>query len=518
MAKLPEGFEVVKKKSLPAGFEVVPPRATATDKALGVAETALTAASSAVAEPVAGLAGIAGAVLPGKEGQGAEWVEGTREALTYQPKTRTGQEYTQAVGEALQPVGEVIEGTEKALGDAVFNVTGSPVLAAGASAIPSAALEYLGVKTKGLKADMPDAPKGGITAIAPTIQQIENRARDIYTELDNLGVRVKPSVYDSFVNRISEKVAKQGIDADLHPKSTAVMRRLREEMGSEKRLTDLETLRRVAKAAADSIDPAESRMGTIIINELDNGLDSLSETIGGQYKGARQLWSRAKKSSQISDMIEMASNAASGFENGLRVEARKILGNKKKSRGFTADELAALKQVAQGTTAGNIAKFLGKFGISENQATSMLGASIGAGGGAAIGSAFGGAAGAGIGALTLPLIGQIAKRTASNITQGNAKYADALVRAGGNGREIIKAYLRNTPKSQRNSGDLTALLLDPNVTPESLVNAPFGDKLVKDAIYYAQQVRNQAVNSASAGIMAAPAIEAENDKRNNNQQ
>ena len=415
----------------------------------------------------------------------------------------------------MQPVGEVIEGAEKALGDATFDATGEAWLAAGASAIPAAVLEFLGVKTKGLKPDMPNTPTTkNLKAATPTIQQIKSRASDIYAELDNMGVRVKPETYDSFASSITDRLKKEGIDSDLHPKSSAVLRRLQSEMGASKSLSNLDTLRKVAQDAAASIEPSDRRLGNIIISEFDKGMDALGDTVGGQYKNARQLWSRARKSEQIASMIERASSAASGFENGLRVEARKILGSDKKRRGYTKDEIGALRKIAQGTTMGNIAKFLGKFGISENQATSMLGASMGAGGGAAIGSAFGGVAGAGVGAITLPLIGQIAKKTASRITQGNARFADELVRAGGNGREVIKAYIKNTPKAERNVGDLTALLLDPSVTPESLAKLPFGDKLVKDAIYMAQNTRNQAINATSAAIMSAPAIQGESEDDN----
>jgi len=56
----------------------------------------------------------------------------------------------------------------------------------------------------------------------------------------------------------------------------------------------------------------------------------------------------------------------------------------------------------------------------------MLGASIGIGGGGAIGSAFG-PGGAAVGALTVPALGQIAKKTAQRITLNNTKYADDLV-------------------------------------------------------------------------------------------
>ena len=76
----------------------LPPTPTASDKIIGAAETGLSAITGAAAEPAAGLAGIAGAVLPGEEGQGADWVEGVRDALTYQPKQSQVKRYHNLLG------------------------------------------------------------------------------------------------------------------------------------------------------------------------------------------------------------------------------------------------------------------------------------------------------------------------------------------------------------------------------------------------------------------------------------
>lgn len=118
------------------------------DQALGVAETAGTVLSGIAAEPIAGIAGIAQSINPfADEGAGAEAVEATREALTYQPRTDTGIEYLKNVGETLQPVGEAIEGAEKYLGDKAYDITGSPAAAAAATAIPTALGELVGAGT-----------------------------------------------------------------------------------------------------------------------------------------------------------------------------------------------------------------------------------------------------------------------------------------------------------------------------------------------------------------------------------
>ncbi len=116
------------------------------EKAAGSLEAGLTIGSSIVAEPVAGIAGIAQSINPfADEGAGARAVESTREALTYRPKTETGQEYIGAVGEALEPVAEGLEYVERGLGESVLDATGSEELAAIAHTLPTAVLEALGV-------------------------------------------------------------------------------------------------------------------------------------------------------------------------------------------------------------------------------------------------------------------------------------------------------------------------------------------------------------------------------------
>ena len=68
--------------------------------AASVAETALSMGSSMALEPVAGLAGLLGSVLPGEAGQGADFVQAVRDQA-YQPRNV---ETSQALGGALAPV------------------------------------------------------------------------------------------------------------------------------------------------------------------------------------------------------------------------------------------------------------------------------------------------------------------------------------------------------------------------------------------------------------------------------
>lgn len=143
-----------------------------------VIEPLATIGSSIIAEPLAGVAGIAQSINPfAEEGAGARAVEATREALTFQPRTEKGHAGLQAVGEFVKPLGDVIQGAEQALGGAGFEIAG-PVGGAIGETIPTAIGEALGVfggralkrlsKTKTKKAQdaikaLDDAERGIIT-------------------------------------------------------------------------------------------------------------------------------------------------------------------------------------------------------------------------------------------------------------------------------------------------------------------------------------------------------------------
>lgn len=92
-----------------------------------VADTAGTMASGILAAPIAGVAGIAGGLLPGPQGQSADWVRNTQDALTLKPLTQGGATLTDIV---TKPFQWLAKGADVA-GSKVAEKTGSP--AAGAA-------------------------------------------------------------------------------------------------------------------------------------------------------------------------------------------------------------------------------------------------------------------------------------------------------------------------------------------------------------------------------------------------
>lgn len=141
----------------------------------GVAEAALTLGSGMIAEPLAGLAGLASAPFVGAE-RASEIIGGAREAMTYQPRTEAGQRAVMGVAESapVQAIGKGLQTAEQTLGDIGFEVAG-PVGGAIGASLPTAALEALGLKGVG---KIRGAKK--VTGITDEIAQ----------KLDDAGVKV----------------------------------------------------------------------------------------------------------------------------------------------------------------------------------------------------------------------------------------------------------------------------------------------------------------------------------------
>lgn len=477
-------------------------------------EPAATVASSVVAEPIAGIAGIAQAVNPlADPGAGARAVEATREALTFQPRSEAGRAGLSALGETLAPVGKAFESAEDFLGTGVLEITGSPALAAAAATIPTAALEAVGgaaafkraakIKARpGVLAATEKQAKKALVEAAPDIDVIKDTSRAIYKEIDDIGVTLKPKAFEEFISRVVQKAKKERVNKNLTPKAFGAVEEISKELTETagKSITDLDDLRRIAQDAASSIDPADARIGMVMLDEIDGFLDSVGKdafvganaadaaNIGKKYRAARKLWGRARRSELIEEALGKAEIQASGFENGIRTQLRQIVNNKKRSRFFSEQELGAMRDVIKGTNEQNIFKLVGRLGFSEGQATNVLGSIAG---GAVISPA-------------APIVGQFARKLAQKATAKELRVTEAIVKAGDNALEIAKAYIQSTPKAKRSSQALSDLFLNRGADVDDLLTS--SNKAIKEAAELAKGRRAFISGAAAAGSLS-PQIE-----------
>ena len=495
------------------GFDIstAKPETTVGEDILGGVEVLGSVISGSIAEPISGLAGLISTAFGGVDG-GVDTIKLIKDAITFEPRSEAGRAQLKAVGETLKPLGDALSATESFLGNSVLDATGSPELAAIAHSLPTAALELFGVKgLRGskLKGERLSGNIGeAIQQASPAFNDIKIAKNAAYKELDNLGVKIKAETFDKFADNLAKKLNKEAIDQTVTPKSFAALQRIINQKGTPKTLSEMDTIRKAAKAAANDIDKSDARLGNIIISEIDNGLDNLSTEIGGKFKNARSLAQKGFKSQEMQDLIENASLQASGFENGLRIGARQLLKNKKRIKGFTADERAALRGLVEGDLASNTAKKLSRLGFGNGAATNHLGASSSIGIGGILGSVFGGPMGTAIGVITPPIIGKLAANSVEKLTLNKLKFADDLIRSGKNAKAVVRTYLKHTPISKRNVDDLTALLLNNDLNLSDIKSLPKSAegtaKLIADAKFFAEDIRRRANQVASAGLMVAP--------------
>lgn len=127
---------------------------------------------------------------------------------------------------------------------------------------------------------------------------------------------------------------------------------------------ELELLRRELKTNAGSLNGSVRRAAMEMTDKLDEFVGGLKG--GPELEAARDFWSRGSKGEMITNMVQKAADSAnnytaSGLENSIRAQFRNFVRNDNKMRMLSPDQQAAMRQVAQGTTGGNLMRFLGRF-------------------------------------------------------------------------------------------------------------------------------------------------------------
>jgi phenylalanyl-tRNA synthetase alpha subunit len=177
---LPEGFVLESElPPLPEGFVLETGsdingsenKESIVDKLKGAGEVVGTMATAIPATIASGYAGLRALANQDVDSAGKA-VSSTQEALTYQPKTETGQRYLKNIGQTMDDLGisGAMDAKGKKLGDTVMEATGSPAAAAVSSVIPHAASEIIGLKTQGLTKSLAKDLKPGIGAVSRKIK------------------------------------------------------------------------------------------------------------------------------------------------------------------------------------------------------------------------------------------------------------------------------------------------------------------------------------------------------------
>jgi len=334
--------------------------------------------------------------------------------------------------------------------------------------------------------DIEKSADKALKASAPSSEQLKTAATTVYKQIEELGVQVKPEVFSKFASDVSETLRKQAFDAGLHPSVAKAIQKISEVDGPLPTI-EIGVLRDFAQNAVKSTTPAEARLGRILKNELDDLLTNLKpgQVVGGDVQGlgqlyqkAGELWKRSVKSEQIADLFDNASLRISkdhvGFKESVQNEFLNLIKKNKKTKQFSPDEITEMRKVVETGKRGQLLSFIGRLDLTQQQkANAFFGVST-FGAGVAVGGPLG---------FAVPAFGFVSRSLADKLVRGRSEFAEAVVNAGSDGQQIAKEYLKRVPKKQRDSIELTELLINRDVNLSTITSK---DPIVLEAVQNAQ--------------------------------
>lgn len=374
-------------------------------KALGVGEAALSAGTGVISQLLGNVAGVGKEVLTGDFGKGTaeKTAQQVQQALTYQPRG--------------QVAPQILEGLQTAVETSKIAPT------------PITGTANIGFKTK---------------AKVPAAADIKAQATQLYQQIDDAGVLIKSEPYNQFVNEVKVDIGSK-VRPARNPKIADAIKELDEVTGSAKTLQKMQDLRESISSLKMSSEPSDRMFAGKIVEKLDNFIEKLDTTkliapAQGDLEAiklvpqARNLWKQARKSELLDELYEKAGFQPNAkyddvvFATKLRDQFKNLATNKNKLRGFSPEEVKAIKDAAQGGRIENALRAFGKpLQGSVLQGQNIASLSIPA----AIGYQLGGTAGAVVGANLVPASRAVSRKVAGQLGKQNLQNVIDLVKTSG---------------------------------------------------------------------------------------
>lgn len=267
----------------------------------------------------------------------------------------------------------------------------------------------------------------------PTMDELSTAARQAYDAADNAGVIFTPQATGRLQSEIVQTLTDTGFDPALQPGAAAVLRRLQDLQGQNVTLKGLDTLRKVASGGYIPGNKSNNAAVSAIVNRIDDlvGNTQAGEVLSGDATAgaealntARDLWSRMSKANVVTEaaargeLNAAAAGSGANRENASHQAMKALRNNKSATRGFTADEQAALMQAITGTPDQNALRLVGKL-----SPTGIVSGALSTGAGYQLGGP--------VGAVAAPAVGYVARKGAERMQDGFVQELIDIIMAGG---------------------------------------------------------------------------------------
>jgi hypothetical protein len=273
---------------------------------------------------------------------------------------------------------------------------------------------------------LPWMPKGtgvvraGEAASVPTAQALEQTAEAGFKGARESGISVPATDVASIAQKAQTVLHNNGYREYLAPKTYAALAEMQNAPeGAIADVADLHGMRRVLGNAAGSPDATERSAAKAVQKALDTYLTTLSP----ELKDAISNYAALKRSETVTGKLEQAqeatgaANSGMNLGNAIRQRFKSILLDPKQQRGFTDEEIGAMRSIVRGTYTQNALRIAGNI----------------LGGGGGLGSLAAAAAGAHAegmaGAIGFPAMGMGIRQLGNAMTMRKVNELDEMIRA-----------------------------------------------------------------------------------------
>lgn len=292
----------------------------------------------------------------------------------------------------------------------------------------------------------------------PTAQALKDAAKEGYESLRGLDARYSSQSISDMATNLENTLYQQGINDKTAPKTIATLRELQKPgEGAFATSNNIETIRRTFNAIGeDFANPTDRNAGKYVRGAIDNflakppdgavlpGAEAAASTAARTASDARGNFAASKRSERLNNLQESAelraaaANSGQNLGNAIRSRAASVLLNPKASSGFTENELAAIRKVAEGTTGANITRYVGNLlGGGGGLGAGFTATATGLAAAASTGNPYMAAVGA-----AAPLAGAGSKQLSNFMTERALQAVDAATRKRS---PLYQQMLRDAP-------------------------------------------------------------------------
>jgi hypothetical protein len=285
--------------------------------------------------------------------------------------------------------------------------------------------------------------------VAPTTDELGAASRKAYQAADDAGVIVAPAPINRMAVEVQKDLTEFGYLPALQPKVGAVLDEISRVGQGNVTFKGIDQMRKVAGSLRVDQDASTRALGAKITDRIDEMVDSMnaSDVLSGNLtvaaksvKEGRAFYAMRRKSEMIDEAMERAINrtettgTGGNLFNAMGQEFRKILDNPKLRRGFTPDEIDALRAIVRRQPTTQALHLLGRLSPQSGALPAMFGIGMTAlNPMAALGSA----------------AGTIAKPIAEGMRKGNVNRLSEIVRSGGTAPKATENALQQLARTER---------------------------------------------------------------------